>query len=147
MHGDLKWENFVLQGNGTYQDMKLIDFGCSIKISQNAFVTINRPVGTSYFCAPEIFLENRRSKASDVYALGMMLFTIVKGVPFNTRNLPMIYALISEGRRPSTSQTPPGIASLITKCWQQNPKARPSAAEVHQEALKLAEPYQNKLTI
>lgn len=78
VHRDIKDENIVLDGEGK---IKLIDFGSAAYIKNGPFDVF---VGTIDYAAPEV-LQGRpyRGKEQDVWALGILLYTIVyKENPF-----------------------------------------------------------------
>lgn len=78
VHRDIKDENVVLDGEGK---IKLIDFGSAAYLKNGPFDVF---VGTIDYAAPEV-LQGRsyRGKEQDVWALGILLYTIVyKENPF-----------------------------------------------------------------
>lgn len=78
VHRDVKDENVVLDGEGR---IKLIDFGSAAYIKNGPFDVF---VGTIDYAAPEVLQGKAyRGKEQDVWALGILLYTIVyKENPF-----------------------------------------------------------------
>ncbi|RAO65421.1 uncharacterized protein BHQ10_001433 [Talaromyces amestolkiae] len=78
VHRDIKDENVVLDGEGR---IKLIDFGSAAYIKNGPFDVF---VGTIDYAAPEVLQgKSYRGKEQDVWALGILLYTIVyKENPF-----------------------------------------------------------------
>ncbi|KAI9751971.1 MAG: hypothetical protein M4579_005807 [Chaenotheca gracillima] len=78
VHRDIKDENVVLDGEG---NIKLIDFGSAAYIKNGPFDVF---VGTIDYAAPEVLAgKSYRGKEQDVWALGILLYTIVyKENPF-----------------------------------------------------------------
>ncbi|KAI9811277.1 MAG: hypothetical protein M1832_000924 [Thelocarpon impressellum] len=78
VHRDIKDENVVLDGDG---NVKLIDFGSAAYIKNGPFDVF---VGTIDYAAPEVLAgRSYRGKEQDVWALGILLYTIVyKENPF-----------------------------------------------------------------
>ncbi|KAI9889277.1 MAG: hypothetical protein M1814_005652 [Vezdaea aestivalis] len=78
VHRDIKDENVVLDGEGR---IKLIDFGSAAYIKNGPFDVF---VGTIDYAAPEVLGGKQyRGKEQDVWALGILLYTIVyKENPF-----------------------------------------------------------------
>ncbi|KAI9795174.1 MAG: hypothetical protein M1816_000196 [Peltula sp. TS41687] len=78
VHRDIKDENVVLDGEG---NIKLIDFGSATYIKNGPFDVF---VGTIDYAAPEVLAGHPyRGKEQDVWALGILLYTIVyKENPF-----------------------------------------------------------------
>ncbi|KAL1600528.1 serine/threonine protein kinase [Paraconiothyrium brasiliense] len=78
VHRDIKDENVILDGEG---NIKLIDFGSAAYIKSGPFDVF---VGTIDYAAPEVLAGKAyRGKEQDVWALGILLYTIVyKENPF-----------------------------------------------------------------
>ncbi|KAH8692891.1 putative serine/threonine protein kinase [Talaromyces proteolyticus] len=78
VHRDIKDENVILDGDGR---IKLIDFGSAAYIKNGPFDVF---VGTIDYAAPEVLQgKSYRGKEQDVWALGILLYTIVyKENPF-----------------------------------------------------------------
>jgi protein-serine/threonine kinase len=78
VHRDIKDENVVLDGEG---NIKLIDFGSAAYIKSGPFDVF---VGTIDYAAPEVLAGRAyRGKEQDVWALGILLYTIIyKENPF-----------------------------------------------------------------
>jgi protein-serine/threonine kinase len=78
VHRDIKDENVILDGEG---NIKLIDFGSAAYIKSGPFDVF---VGTIDYAAPEVLAgKSYRGKEQDVWALGILLYTIVyKENPF-----------------------------------------------------------------
>lgn len=78
VHRDIKDENVVLDGDGR---VKLVDFGSAAYIKSGPFDVF---VGTIDYAAPEVLRGSPyRGKEQDVWALGILLYTIVyKENPF-----------------------------------------------------------------
>ncbi|KAF2275436.1 Pkinase-domain-containing protein [Westerdykella ornata] len=78
VHRDIKDENVILDGEG---NIKLIDFGSAAYIKSGPFDVF---VGTIDYAAPEVLGGKAyRGKEQDVWALGILLYTIVyKENPF-----------------------------------------------------------------
>ncbi|CAC9888434.1 unnamed protein product [Aureobasidium pullulans] len=78
VHRDIKDENVILDGDGA---VKLVDFGSAAYIKSGPFDVF---VGTIDYAAPEVLRGSPyRGKEQDVWALGILLYTIVyKENPF-----------------------------------------------------------------
>ncbi|RHY01830.1 hypothetical protein DYB25_010771 [Aphanomyces astaci] len=74
-HRDLTLENILLDANGACQ---VCDFGLAVVLP----VTCNEPVGKVPYMAPEVYAGDDYDPCkADVWALGVMLFMLVTGVP------------------------------------------------------------------
>jgi serine/threonine protein kinase len=74
-HRDIKPDNVVLDAN---YEPKFIDFG----LSEEAMQLQTYDDGTAYYRSPEMFLaEEYFTPKTDMFALGVLLFRLVFGVP------------------------------------------------------------------
>ncbi len=74
-HNDLKPENILIAKESNCA--KITDFGVS-RIFEDTWVWTKRH-GTEAYMAPEVALENKRSKVSDIYSLGVLLYEMTTG--------------------------------------------------------------------
>ncbi|HEY7185474.1 MAG TPA: serine/threonine-protein kinase [Vicinamibacterales bacterium] len=84
LHGDVKAHN-VMRGEGGRT--MLMDFGSGKDLNQ-PWPAGNDFVGTPLYMAPEVFDGQARSKTTDIYSLGVLLYYMVSGtypVPGSTR--------------------------------------------------------------
>ena len=82
VHRDLKPENlFLARGSDGRRTLKLLDFGVAKVIAEgNTSAFTQDAQGTPVYMAPEQFAEQIRiSPATDIYALGMLAFTLLTG--------------------------------------------------------------------
>lgn len=63
IHRDLKPDNVLFLNKGSFEDLKLVDFGLSTEFShQNPLCLLGRKCGTPLYMAPEVFQEKNSSK-------------------------------------------------------------------------------------
>ncbi len=90
LHRDLKPGNVQVE-NG---QVKVLDFGLSAssaneESTQSNISTAN--AGTFAYMAPELFIDASASKASDLYAVGVLLYELIAGkFPYNKKNVGMM---------------------------------------------------------
>ncbi|KAJ1263970.1 hypothetical protein BS78_09G227300 [Paspalum vaginatum] len=92
-HRDIKPENILVDNKG---DIKVADFGLSALMdTEPRQVLLHTVCGTPMFIAPEVFLHRGYDGAkADVWACGVLLFTLVAGhFPFNRRGTSMYYMI------------------------------------------------------
>lgn len=79
IHRDLKSQNILLNQTG---EVKLTDFGVSTQLSSN-FSRRNTTVGTPYWMAPEVILNNNggHSYKADLWSLGCCVYELFTGKP------------------------------------------------------------------
>jgi hypothetical protein len=132
VHRDLKPENIMVDPRGR---VRLLDFGIIERIRDDPEAGTIR--GTPGYMAPELFLGQRAEPASDLYALGCLLFRLLSGrLPFPSSNL-------AELGVAHTLRDPPPIARLVSGLpgeleWvcdallRKSPAARPSIAAIRE---------------
>ena len=73
LYGDLKPENCLLNEQG---HMVLTDFGLSKFVGRS---TLENPIGSPSYMAPELILKQPFGKAVDWWALGCIIYELVTG--------------------------------------------------------------------
>ena len=141
IHNDLKSPNVLVRHRDDEWELKLTDFGLS-KIKQEIARFTNTIKGTPAWMAPELFDKKSCSKASDVYAYGIVLWEIVsRKPPFDGLSLIQIVTkvFVKKERPPIAPEAPSLLVSLMQLCWKQNKKDRlPTEAVITKlEALPL----------
>ena len=125
VHRDLKPENFLFASRDPGAEIKIIDFGMSIKNQASDLTTL---VGTPYYLAPEV-LRGKYGKECDVWSLGVVMYLMLCGTqPFEGNDMRTIFAKISKGEFDFESAQWAGISEaakdLIRKMMSVNPTRR-----------------------
>jgi 3-phosphoinositide dependent protein kinase-1 len=76
VHRDIKPENLMLDANF---HLKLIDFGTAKEIGKEINARSNSFVGTAAYISPELLNDHYSVKASDLWALGCVLYQLLCG--------------------------------------------------------------------
>ncbi|KAJ4460029.1 putative Serine/threonine-protein kinase CTR1 [Paratrimastix pyriformis] len=128
IHRDLKSPNLLVDKNWV---VKVADFGLT-RFKSDAKMTI---CGSPHWTAPELLAGREDyTEKIDVYSFGIVLYEILTrlmpyGLEANTMHISVEVSV--HGRRPPI---PPGApeawVSLMTRCWDQRPEARPSFESV-----------------
>lgn len=142
IHRDLKPENALLvRGDDGREIVKLVDFGIA-KVTGNLSTRPGALLGTVRYMAPEqIGLEAPVSAATDVYALGVMLYECLSSVaPFDGDTTERIlYRIMNERPRPlgeRCPELPDGLAELVDRAMTRDPRQRlQSARELCEQLL------------
>ncbi len=128
LHRDLKPGNILVREG----QVKLLDFGLSIA---RAAHQRSETTGTLAYMAPELLRDGTASEASDLYAVGMIIYEIFNGAfPFAFDNIHQLIEFITTQSLDAHSlAVPPHIADVISRLLAKNPADRyASASEVIQ---------------
>ena len=136
-HRDLKPDNLFLTSEGA---LKILDFGIIHLVSDPAKLTgTGDLIGTPLYMAPEQLAGKGVTGASDVYALGLIVFEMLTGrLPFGGASLSDIMRRVSEPS-PRASDVCAGVspatADVIQKALAVDPQDRFRTATQFIEAL------------
>ncbi|XP_009769082.1 putative serine/threonine-protein kinase SIS8 isoform X1 [Nicotiana tabacum] len=141
VHRDLKSPNLLVDKNWV---VKVCDFGLS-RMKQSTFLSSRSTAGTAEWMAPEVLRNEPSDEKCDVYSYGVVLWELCTlQQPWGGMNpMQVVGAVGFQHRRLDIpDDMDPAIADIIRKCWQTDPKLRPSFAEI-MAALK---PLQKPIT-
>src|SRR5579859_2681718 len=141
VHRDLKPQNIMLVGHNGGERVVLMDFGVAVGLippgdSDNGGLTSpGAIVGTPDYMAPEQFEGKEATPATDVFALGIILYELFTGKhPFMAQT--SMGAAVRRGRHPESASTvrhgiPAAWDHVIARCLEYEPEKRfASAAQV-----------------
>ncbi|MBT2386225.1 serine/threonine-protein kinase [Streptomyces sp. ISL-11] len=134
VHRDVKPGNLMLDADGT---LKIGDFGIARFVDETsaALTRVGQIVGTSTYLAPERALGRMAGPASDVYALGCVLYQLLVGRPPFWADSPtaLLYLHVDTPPEPPRRHRPdltPAFESYLLRMLAKQPEERPSAQEV-----------------
>ncbi len=134
LHRDIKPDNILFDTTGL---LKVTDFGIA-KLVEGSATTASAVIGTPRYMAPEQLLAGRLGPATDLYALGVMLYELLSGaLPFDPALPPTVLAQHHLYTVPSPpAGVPAPVAAVIMRALAKDPAARQPSA--HAFALELA---------
>ncbi|GAA1632706.1 hypothetical protein GCM10009828_070710 [Actinoplanes couchii] len=128
VHRDIKLANVMVTGAGA----KVVDFGIAAVAGPAAPEEVL--LGTPAYLAPERLTGGAVVPASDVYALGVLLYRLLAGVaPWSVESTTqMLRAHVYQEPRPlpRLPGVPSAVAGLVGRCLAKDPATRPGATEV-----------------
>ncbi|MET9244939.1 serine/threonine-protein kinase [Nonomuraea sp. NPDC003709] len=129
IHRDVKAENLVLCPNGM---VKVVDFGVATALGASEFSTITsfgQIPGSARYMAPELIKGESVSQASDLYAVGCLLYELLTGSrPFQHDDLLREIARSQEEEPPPMEGVPAELEDLTLRLLAKSPEDRPDRA-------------------
>lgn len=113
---------------------RLFDLGFARSVEEIEKTHNGEPCGTPRDMSPEVLAGKKPSKESDMYSFGCILYaicTLKLPFPEATKLQHFDYLILHAGKRPSLKNVPNRLVrELISECWAQDPKERPSFDEI-----------------
>ncbi|MFC7527628.1 serine/threonine-protein kinase [Actinoplanes sp. GCM10030250] len=140
IHRDLKPDNILLCNENGVLQTRLTDFGIARILNLPSMTTPNAVVGTPHYMAPEAFHGVTPSPATDVYALGVLLYELVSGrPPYRSDAIEELMRMHADGDPKRRPGIPDPLWRIIMLCLAGKPRLRPSAAELVADLRGLAD--------
>jgi len=145
LHRDLKPSNVMIDGDGR---ARITDFGLAVRVDDGA-VDVS---GTPAYMSPEQFEGRPLTAASDIYALGLILFEIYTGrraleamtvAEWRERHLTAAPLLPSD----ADPGIDPNVERAIVRCLEKDPRRRPASVRQLAAALPGGDPLAAALAI
>jgi serine/threonine protein kinase len=150
VHSDLKPNNALIERETGR--LVLLDFGLSRILGHESGAKNSRREGTPVYMSPEQLRAQRGLPASDLYAVGVILFELFAGRP--PHDASSITALMRERlmqEAPSLAEhapeTPEAFITLVDALLEREPSARPASAERALEIVASEKPSRELLPI
>ncbi|RHZ82020.1 hypothetical protein Glove_114g21 [Diversispora epigaea] len=138
VHKDFHSGNIV---NDTLTKPYISDFGqCKQVFEKNP----EKIYGVIPFLAPETLNKGRYTKESDMYSLGMIMLEVFTSYPpfYNIPHDISLVMAICNGRKPEIKcEVPQLLKDLMEKCWNNEPRIRPTAEEFKTQLSKYLDHY------
>src|SRR6187549_18269 len=131
VHRDVKPSNVLVEDTDDDISIRLLDFGLAQFDEADTLTAVGDVPGTLAYIAPERLRGNDATAASDVWAVGVLLWEALAGEhPFWGVPLPQVAAAIEAGAKPigtARPDVPPAIADAVSSALTIDPARRPSA--------------------
>jgi len=140
VHRDVKPSNVLVEETPTIS-IRLLDFGLAQFDEADTLTAVGDVPGTLAYIAPERLTGGDATAASDVWAVGVLLWEALAGQhPFWGVPLPQVASAIEAGAKPIATvrpDVPPAVAAAVSSALVVDPSKRPSAERLA-EALRAA---------
>ncbi len=136
VHRDVKPGNILVGADGL---VKITDFGIAHAAGSAPITGPGLVMGTTQYMAPERIAGGQATPASDLYALGILIYECLTGLPpYDGGTAEVMAGHLYLPMPPPPAGVPPELDELITRLTAKNPAARLSdAAEVAAIATRL----------
>ncbi|MGY1831649.1 protein kinase [Geodermatophilus sp. SYSU D01180] len=140
VHRDVKPENVLLAG-GRPDEARLTDFGVARIAEESQKARRTTVIGTPEYLAPEVADGATPTPASDLYAVGVMLYELVAGVtPFSGGSPLAVLRRHAEQQPTRPEGMPDAVWAAVTALLAKDPAQRPPSAEAFRAWLASAAP-------
>ncbi|WP_433127424.1 protein kinase domain-containing protein [Micromonospora sp. CA-240977] len=130
VHRDVTPGNVMLTSTG----VKVVDFGISALVGESEKGPDGALLGTPAYLAPERLDNGQVSPATDVYAVGLLLYRMLTGrLPWRaTTTTQMLRAHMYNDPEPmpAVAGLPDEVTDLVGRCLAKRPADRPATAEL-----------------
>src|SRR3954462_1345721 len=130
VHRDVTPANVMLTPTGA----KVVDFGISALIGENDIDPDGSLLGTPAYLAPERLQGGQVSPATDVYAVGLLIYrTLIGQLPWDvgtTTALLRAHQYTEPDPLPPMDGMPAELAEVCRRCLSKRPDERPASAEL-----------------
>jgi serine/threonine-protein kinase len=142
IHRDIKPANLLLRDDGT---VKIADFGIARAAESTRLTQMGSVLGTAAYLSPEQALGEEVTAATDIYALGCVLYEGLTGrTPYVFETLAELAVKHQQEAIPPVRElcpeVPEPLEAVVMRCLARNPDFRPASAADLARGLSTAAP-------
>jgi len=144
VHRDVKPQNLLLRDDGV---LKVADFGIARAAETTALTQAGTVLGTAAYLSPEQALGEAVTLATDVYALGAVLYELLTGrTPYELDSLADL--AVKQREEPITPvselvpEVSPQVENAVMRALARNPAYRPATAAALEQNLTATSPLE-----
>ena len=146
IHRDVKPGNLMISGGpvggGAQLAVKLTDFGIARAVEQTRITQVGSVIGTAAYLSPEQVRGEEATPATDVYALGVVLYQFLTGrLPYEGSSLAEL-AVRQQNEKPLPPSTyndevPETVGAAVLRALESDPSRRYASADELASGLQL----------
>uniref|UniRef100_A0A8C4Y1I0 Tyrosine-protein kinase n=1 Tax=Gopherus evgoodei TaxID=1825980 RepID=A0A8C4Y1I0_9SAUR len=138
IHRDLAARNCLVTEKNS---LKISDFGMSREEEDGIYASTGgmKQIPVKW-TAPEALNYGRYSSESDVWSFGILLWEAFSlgAIPYSNLSNTQTREAIEQGKRlDPPEQCPEDVYRLMQRCWEYDPRKRPSFSTIHQELISI----------
>ena len=140
VHRDVKPGNLLVHSDGT---VTLVDFGVAASATSARLTAPNEVPGTALYMAPEQVAKRDAAPSVDIYALGVVAYQCLSGVPPFTAPTALGVAMrhVHDAPPPLPPDVPDAAGDIVRRAMAKDPAERfPSAAALAAAARSIGTP-------
>jgi hypothetical protein len=122
LHRDIRASNVIIAHDG---QVKLVDFGLARQPGDATVTMMGDLVGEPAYMAPEQLLNKPATQASDLWALGVLLYEMLAGhAPFQGANFPLVAHQVIGGQPLPVPGVSAAVQAVLDKALEKDPEKR-----------------------